>query len=139
MSIREQLHAWLSSRPLWQQQFARRLIAQTDLDDEVLDETLEQVFREVCGGEPESTLGALRLDEFPEPESTSSRRLTRLGALVGVAAAAENQVVRFEADGLTVIYGANGAGKSTYVRVLKRVLRTVDRDVAVRGHVYSEA
>lgn len=139
MSIREALHEWLSSLPLWQQDLARRLIVQTDLDDASSDEVLELVLQEACDGEPATSLEPLRLDEFPDPGSARSARLTSVGSLVGVAAAAQEQVLRLEADGLTVIYGANGAGKSTYVRVLKRVLRTVDRDSAVRGHVYSEA
>lgn len=139
MSIRDGLHVWLSSFPLWQQELARRLIIQTDLDEATSDEVLELVFQEACDGEPSSALEALRLDEFPDFGSARSARLTSLGSLIGVAAAAEDQMLQFEADGLTVVYGANGAGKSTYVRVLKRVLRTVDRDSAVRGHVYSEA
>lgn len=139
MPIREGLHAWLGSLPLWQQELARRLIVQTDLDDTSSDEILELVVQEACGGEPGSSLEALRLDEFPDPGSARSARLTSVGSLVGVAAAAEDQILQLEADGLTVIYGANGAGKSTYVRVLKGLLRTVDRDSAIRGHLYSEA
>lgn len=139
MSIREGLYAWLTSLPLWQQELARRLIAVTDLDDASSDEVLELVLQEVCSGEPASSVEALRLDEFPDPGSARSARLTSVGSLVGVGAAARDQVLQFVGDGLTVVYGANGAGKSTYVRVLKRVLRTVDRDSAVRGHVYSEA
>lgn len=139
MAILEGLHAWLTSLPLWQQELARRLIVQTDLDDASSGEILELVLQDACGGEPASSLEALSLDEFPDPGSARSARLTSVGSLVGVAAAAAEQMLQLEADGLTVIYGANGAGKSTYVRVLKRVLRTVDRDSAVRGHVYSEA
>jgi hypothetical protein len=47
--------------------------------------------------------------------------------------------IQIEPEGPTIVYCANGAGKSTYIRVLKRVLRSVDRDEAVRGDVYADS
>jgi recombinational DNA repair ATPase RecF len=37
---------------------------------------------------------------------------------------------------MTLIYGANAAGKSSYVRALKRLCRSVDRDTEVLGSIY---
>ncbi len=45
---------------------------------------------------------------------------TRLENVEGVNALTENQVIEF-CPNLTIIYGANGSGKSSYVRLLKKV------------------
>jgi energy-coupling factor transporter ATP-binding protein EcfA2 len=61
------------------------------------------------------------------------------GRLRGVGAVAPDYELRFMPEGLTVVYGQNAAGKTTYVRALKRVCRTVDFDAEVRGNVFAEA
>lgn len=46
--------------------------------------------------------------------------LTKLENVEGVNALTENQTIEFSSN-LTIIYGANGSGKSGYVRLLKKV------------------
>lgn len=46
--------------------------------------------------------------------------LTKLEDVEGVNALAENQTIEFSSN-LTIIYGANGSGKSGYVRLMKQV------------------
>lgn len=138
MSVGVQLHAWLSDRPLWQQELARRLLTQTDLDEDGLEEMLDLVLADV-ESDGTDVVQPLRIEEFPDASASVSPRLSSVGSLEAVAAAAVDQTLDFEPHGLTVVYGANGAGKSTYVRVLKRVLRTVDRENVVRGDVYVDS
>ena len=46
--------------------------------------------------------------------------LTKLENVEGVNALAENQTIEFNPN-LTIVYGANGSGKSSYIRLLKKV------------------
>lgn len=138
MSVQDDLHEWLLERPLWQQELARRLLKQTDLERDSLNEVLEFVLDSIDEASKEDLL-PLGIDEFPIQASGSAIRLCRVGSLKGVAAAAEDQTVEIEPHGLTIVYGANAAGKSTYVRVLKRVLRTVDTENVLRGDVYADS
>jgi energy-coupling factor transporter ATP-binding protein EcfA2 len=64
--------------------------------------------------------------------------LLALGSLQGVALVSENEELTFGATGLTLIYGQNAVGKSSYVRALKVLCRTVDRDCMVLGNVYEQ-
>jgi hypothetical protein len=48
----------------------------------------------------------------------------------------EHEELSFGEDGLTIVYGQNGVGKTSYVRVLKKLCRTVDRDCQLRGSIY---
>lgn len=49
--------------------------------------------------------------------------LNKLGNVEGVNALVENQVIEFSPK-LTIIYGANGSGKSGYVRLLKQAFQS---------------
>lgn len=140
MALRDDLYAWLSEQPLWQQDLATRLIDRPQLDGAEYDEALRATlaaFDLVEAGESATEPKPLRLDDLPTGATQGAPRLLRFGRLRGVGAASSEHELRFSEEGLTVIYGANAVGKTTYVRGLKRVCRAVDRDSAVRGNVFA--
>lgn len=139
MAVHEDLHGWLLDRPLWQQELARQLLVQTDLEEDALEAITDLILASVDDEAPDPELRPLGLEDFPTASAGISARLKSVGSLEGVAAAARGQTIDIESHGLTVVYGANGAGKSTYVRVLKRVLRTVDTENVLRSDVYADS
>ncbi|WP_322010693.1 hypothetical protein [Paraburkholderia sp. J12] len=68
--------------------------------------------------------------------SASRVQLHSIKDLKGVNALAEGKTLSFSPDGLTVIYGDNGVGKSGYSRVLKQACRARDQSEKIRGNVY---
>ena len=140
MTIRDELLAWLLEQEPWQQDLARRLVTRTQLEGEEWDAALAMV-RGAFGAADESPppeptpLAAADLPEMLD--NTDAPRLLAFGRMRGVGAASPAYELRFEPDGLTVIYGQNAAGKTTYVRGLKRICRTVDCDAAILGNVFS--
>src|SRR5690348_11016208 len=58
-------------------------------------------------------------------------QLTAISDLRRVNALAEGKTLELSPEGLTVIYGNNGTGKSGYARVLKRACRARDREEAI--------
>lgn len=140
MPLREDLHNWFSRQPLWQQDLARRLASRTHLEDADYAEALGVVKGELgalAEGESAPPARPLELEDLPGSTSTGAPRVTRFGRLRGVGAVSGEHELRFAPEGLTVIYGQNAVGKSTYVRALKRVCRTVDCDAQLRGNVFA--
>lgn len=140
VTLREDLHEWLAAQAAWQQDLARRLVARTQLDGAAYDEALSVVlnaFGALAAGQTAPDAQPIALTDLPMPAAASAPRLLGFGRLRGVGAIADDQELRFRPDGLTVIYGPNAAGKTSYVRALKRVCRTVDCDAEVRGNVYA--
>lgn len=140
MALRDDLHNWLSEQPLWQQDLAKRLVSRPQLDRADYDEALRVVksaFGGLADGETAPAPQALAFDDLPAAATTGAPRLTSFGRLRGVGAVSSEHELRFARDGLTVIYGQNAVGKTTYVRALKRVCRAVDFDAQVRGNVFA--
>ena len=140
MALRDDLHAWFSTQPLWEQDLARRLVSRPRLDGSDYDEALSVVkaaFGALADGETAPNPKPLALEDLPAGATTGAPRLTAFGRLRGVGAVSSEHELRFTLEGLTVIYGQNATGKTTYVRALKRVCRAVDRDAEVRGNVFA--
>ncbi|MGN6600739.1 MAG: hypothetical protein ACTHMW_15845, partial [Actinomycetes bacterium] len=63
-------------------------------------------------------------------------KLLTLGSLQGVGMVIDGEQLTFADAGLTIVYGQNAAGKSSYVKVLKKLCRTVDHDCHIRPSIY---
>jgi energy-coupling factor transporter ATP-binding protein EcfA2 len=112
----KQIVAWASGLPLWQRDLLRR-VANGPLDESSRAEVAELVLgTQAMAAEPLSEA------DLPAPDG-SDRPLSLLGIrdVHGVNALAEDQNLRFERQGLTIIYGNNGSGKSGYGRMLRRI------------------
>lgn len=136
VDLRRELFAWLSTQPRWQQDLARRLAVQSELTSEQQSEILRAV-KEICSGaerltEPEP----LEINEIPDSNSAEKPRLLSFGRLRGVGLVSSDSELTFASEGMTLIYGANAAGKSSYVKALKRLGRSVNCDTEVLGNVY---
>lgn len=64
--------------------------------------------------------------------------LCSLGPLQGLDRLAADQVLQFAVNGITVIFGDNGAGKSGYTRAMRQLTR-VRQDAILEGDVYAPA
>jgi hypothetical protein len=124
LGLYEDLLEWSVSRPPWQGDALRRLVVTGALSDEDVDELAMLA----TGGSAASTDGprARPLAATDLPASTRAGLDVKVLAIADVAnvnALAPGARLDFGAEGLTIVYGDNGTGKSGYVRVLKRVCR----------------
>lgn len=98
------------------------------------------VVQAAFGIEAEGTMPeprAITLDDLPQRVKRKSPRLVHLRDVSGIGLVPEGQTLKFAPTGLTLVYGANAARKSTYVRILKRLCRAVDRESELHGNVFN--
>src|SRR5262249_21808046 len=91
---------------------------------------IEARVRHACGFEfehaPECTL--LSADDVKPTTSPGQRAvLCSLGPVRYLNRLASNQRMRFATNGLTIIFGDNGTGKSGYARVAKKLCRSLSK------------
>ncbi|MBC8877984.1 MULTISPECIES: AAA family ATPase [Pseudomonas] len=127
MAIYEEVLAWADRLPPWRQDALRRLCIQGAWNEADLEEILDLAkqhhgIRSAMEPAPEPIRFAA--DHFPaEAYRDRTVVLTSLHTLVDVGKIPSDQALTFQLQGLTIIYGGNGAGKSGYARVLKQACR----------------
>ena len=119
MALEERIVDWSKERPAWQREVMRKtatgdLLSGKDYDGLVDDIVASESGLEVNFG----------LEHLPKVEDENpSVRLISIVKTEHVNALASHQPLTFEPDGLTIVYGDNGSGKSGYARLLKRITR----------------
>lgn len=126
--------AWSADCPNWQRDALRRLSVKDKLDAADYGELLVLCKASASVGQP------ITAAHVRDPTAGSAVvTLTSLHGLRHVNALADGEKLTFDKTGLTIIYGDNGAGKSGYARVLKKVCRArnAKNDTGVLPNVYA--
>lgn len=121
---------WVSKRPIWQRDALRRIATSPELTDSDRIEILNNVL--VSNGLPSRCNSDLiPLTEDHVQLNLSNVPLTHICSIEDIKNAnclAPDQTLPFALDGITLIYGQNGSGKSGYCRILKKFCRAIVKD-----------
>ena len=122
MNVLKEILKWSFTRPAWQRDALRRMVTKGELNETDISE-LSSLCKSSHGLGDRVKSVPLETDHFPQP-GTGTRPVSVQSLIhhVGVNALASNQTLEF-GPSLTVVYGANAAGKSGYTRILKRACR----------------
>lgn len=123
-SVLETILDWSRQRPDWQRDALRRIVAAGRPDAAAVAE-ITNLCKKGHGAEGiEFDAVPLTVAHLPSnPGEGAAIALNSIMNIVGVNQLAGDQELTFEAQGITVVYGQNGAGKSGYARILKRACR----------------
>lgn len=117
---------WSLNKPTWQRDALRRIVLHGSLTTQDIEQLVALSLNEGGVAEPFSAAHIVPHSSHNDPIALLSlSEATGINALVG------KQSLTFEPNGLTVIYGDNGSGKSGYVRVLKNACRSRDSRTAI--------
>lgn len=142
MSVVKEVAEWSKNLPKWQSDAVRRIFTQDELSADDEEELLKMLL---------AANGIVDKDNpatAPEPfsvgaEDTKSPQskvvLNELHTVLGVNALIPDQAITFALDGLTIVYGENGAGKSGYSRVLKHSCHAREKNEPLHPNVAVKA
>ena len=137
VNVLRELLEWSKERPPWQRDALRRMVTKGDLNDQDLREITN-----ICKSEHglAESVKAIPLESNHISSSGGTGKPVSMDSLThhsGVNALAQEQTIEF-GPGLTIVYGANAAGKSGYTRILKRACRARGSE-EILGNVVSGA
>lgn len=139
-SVHGSILEWSLKRPNWQRDALRRLVESESLTTADIAEIVALCSAEhglLASGEESPTAKPLARSHLPAAEIAGQDvSLDAICSVKHVNALAENQVFTFGSQGLTVVYGDNGAGKTGYSRILKRACRARNRGDRIKPNIY---
>lgn len=119
---------WADSRPWWQQKVLARIIAGDTFEKQDYEDIARSLMEE-----PESPPDGGWFSNLTPPQVTrdESVRIVAVRGLANVNRLAPGQELTFDPNGLTVVYGNNGSGKSGYARVISSMVGARHQDMVL--------
>lgn len=127
-TLETEVKEFIDALPYWAQYICSQITAGNDISDKVIEFAfpylLEKLNLKEKTNKPELSFSynVNASDDFKENVTFNS-----LVNVEGVNALSENQTIELTPN-FTIIYGANGSGKSGYVRLLKNVFYSKDKE-----------
>lgn len=139
MSIYQDILNWSQGRPAFVQDALRRLVASTTLTQNDIDELVQLVKKE-CGDNT-ITINPIPLHSTHIPTtiaiSGNYPKLISLNNPINICALHNQGGLQFSNTGLTIVYGGNGSGKSSYSRILRKLCWSRNPSVTLKKNVFN--
>ena len=137
MSAIEDIIKWAEDLPDWQADTVRRLLEQGELTNDDRDE-IYQMVKVAAGIQAECIEPVVpKIGAFSGTGATLQPiALQRISEIQHVNAVENDSTIPFGHQGITVIYGENGSGKSSYARVLKKACRARDTKESILPNIF---
>ena len=123
-SLNEEIVEWANSRPTWQRHILARLAAGQKLEESHYREIASKLSQQ--GIFPTKRLNLA--DTLGSRDSANQVSFLEIAEVLNVNALTLGQNLTFAGNGITVVYGDNGSGKSGYARLLKQIAGARDRE-----------
>jgi len=138
-TLETEVKRFANSQPYWANYLCSEILAGNEITDTIID-TAYSYLLEKLGLKEEIEKSEISISYNPNASDDFKENLSfnSLTNVEGVNALTENQTIELTKN-LTIIYGANGAGKSGYVRLLKNAFYSKDkRDILPNINIESE-
>jgi len=140
MTILQEILKWSKGLPEWQQDAITKLYMKPELDARDLDDIYALLKLAHGIPDPNARVPIILSSEQVAAPQVSARlvQLVAIKNLRNVNALAEGQRLPINPNGLSVIYGENGTGKSGYSRVFKKACRARDQREPIYPNAHKE-
>lgn len=139
MSIYQEILDWSQQRPDFIKDALRRIISNSTINQNDIAELVQLLKKE--NGDTSITINAVPFNNTHIPSATGSLahypRLISLKQPINISALHNQGKLQFASNGLTVIYGNNGSGKSSYSRILKKLCWSRNSNIELMKNVFT--
>jgi hypothetical protein len=117
---------WSSSLKPWQQDALRRIVIKGSLSPQDEEEVIKILKSEhgIPCSDPLPRPAPLEQGHMPTSATQATLHLLGISNIQNANRIAPGSKLDFNCDGLTVVYGGNGSGKSGYTRILRNACRS---------------
>ncbi|MEX2596034.1 MAG: hypothetical protein WEC59_03815, partial [Salibacteraceae bacterium] len=139
MNLRDKIWKWAERLDDWQNDLLRRIYESGELEENALIEVKDNLLATLLELDLPHDVVRLEKDQIQTAISDEDPvRIKKLSDLKNVGTVSDDGALPFLTDGLTIFYGENGAGKSSYARVLKKACRAIKQDLEIHPNAFKE-
>ncbi len=138
MPILNDIIDWVENKPVFWQVAINRLIRNNELTDNDISE-----LKEICKvdyGLSDFDFDEVDFDDLRDfannTTSSDNIMLTKISNVDNINALSKTSELEFASNGLTLVYGDNGSGKSSYVSILKHACNTRGNKPKINDNLY---
>lgn len=126
----DEIVEWASKQPDWQRDALRRVTISTELSDEDISAILANLKHAKNLTQPDKLVSKPLTKDHLQPDAQKAPlvHLCSIDNVKNTNRLAPGQELPIALDGVTLIYGHNGSGKSGYCRILKKICRAIVKD-----------
>ncbi len=139
MAIYKEILVWANNKPAFIKDALRRIITSSAITQTDIDELALLLKKE--NGDTSVTLNAIPIDNTHIPATIATGtvypKLISIKDPINVCALHNQGHLQFPNSGLTVIYGNNGSGKSSYSRILKKLCWSRNSNIELKKNVFT--
>lgn len=139
MTIYQEILTWSQTKPDFIKDSLRRLISQPNISQDDITEVYSLLKKE--NGAANISLNPIPFDSSHIPNvSTIGNNYPKLKSIkepINICALHSEGELEFSTNGLSIIYGGNGSGKSSYSRILKKVCWSRNPGIELKKNVFS--
>ena len=138
MAVYQDIISWSKNKPSFMRDAIRRLLSAPILAAGDIAEIKDLVKKETGFDGIALESHPAREEDAPVASGANDYvRLHQISSPHNIAALYENTPLVFSPAGLSVVYGKNGSGKSSYSKILKKFCWSRDRHVELKKNVYT--
>ncbi|WP_308775154.1 AAA family ATPase [uncultured Bilophila sp.] len=139
MSVYNEILSWSQNKPDFIKDALRRIILNPLITDQDINDIVSLIKKE--NGAMSITLNPIPISDAHIPNianmGTSYPKLKGIKNPINICALHKESELHFSPDGLTVVYGNNGTGKSSYSRMLKKLCWSRNPRVELKKNLFS--
>lgn len=139
MAVYNEILTWANNQPTFIQDALKRIINSPTLTPTDITELVALVKKEKGAQGISIVANPINSSDIPTNTNTGIvyPRLTGIKDPININALHQATNLKFPSTGLSVVYGKNGSGKSSYSRILKRVCWSRSPDVELKKNVFN--
>ena len=137
MTIYQEIIEWSKNQYNFIQDAIRRLLLNPVLTDDDYNEIYELLKKEAGFSSTANPIIPTENDIPTNSQNTDDIKLLNIENPINITALYNQAKLNFNPSGLTIVYGKNGSGKSSYSKILKKCCWSKDKNVHLSTNIFS--
>lgn len=138
MAVYNEIINWAANKPTFIRDALRRLLNNQTLSDQEIEEIKKLLKKE--NGFEDITITPLPVSDANIPSNINSSdiaKIIKIESPHNITALSNRTPLEFSTEGLSIVYGKNGSGKSSYSRILKKLCWSRDKNIVLKKNAYN--